>query len=127
MPNSGKNILIWLCLGVLLIALFNIVQGDATHAGYTRLAFSEFLGKVDQSQVSDVTIRDSASKGSLITGHGSDGAAFVTQAPDYPSLIDHLTEKNVKISAIDDSKSDSFWSAVISWVVVPGLFIAAYM
>ncbi|MBY0406995.1 MAG: ATP-dependent zinc metalloprotease FtsH, partial [Rickettsiales bacterium] len=92
-----------------------------------RLAFSEFLNKVDQGQVNDVIIRNGAAKGSTITGHHTDGTAFVTQSPDYPELVDRLSEKNVKITALnDDGKMESFWSVLLSWfpiLLLVGVYI----
>ncbi len=116
MPNMGKNIVIWLIIGVLIVALFNMFQGGMEKSGYSRMSFSDFLGKVEQSQISDVTIRESETKGSTITGHLSDGTAFYTQAPDYPNLVDKLSDRGVKISAVsDEGKMDSFWSVLLSW------------
>ncbi len=127
MPSYGKNIFIWLIIGILLVAMFNMFQGGLDHSGYSRMGFSDFLGKVDQGQVSDVIIRNMPTKGSVIVGHLSDGTAFYTQAPDYPNLVDKLTAKNVKISAItDDGKMDSFWSVVLSWfpiLLLVGVYI----
>ncbi len=127
MPNFTKNIFVWLVIGILLVAMFNLFQGGVDQSGYSRMAFSEFLGKVDQGQISDVTIRGGAPRGSIITGHTSDGTAFVVQAPEYPTLVDRLAEANVKISAItDDGKSDSFWSILLSWfpiLLLVGVYI----
>jgi len=115
-PNFGKNIFIWLVIGILIVALFNMFQGGVENSGYTRLPFSEMLAKVESGQVSDVTIRNSQAKGAVVVGHTNDGTAFVTQAPDYPGLVDKLASKGVKISAVsDDGKMDSFWSVLLSW------------
>ncbi len=128
MPNYGKNIIIWLVIGILLIALFNMFQGGVEHSGYNRVAFSEFLEKTEQGQVGDVVIRNNpAGKGSTITGHTSDGTPFYTQTPDYPELVDRLAGKGVKIAAAgDDSKMDSFWSIVLSWFPIL-LLIGVYV
>ena len=116
MPNFGKNIFIWLVIGILIVALFNMFQGGMETSGYSRLPFSDFLNKVEQDQVGDVTIRNTQAKGASITGHLTDGTAFFTQSPDYPGLVDKLTAKGVKISAVtDDGKMDSFWSVLLSW------------
>ncbi|MCE2926067.1 MAG: ATP-dependent zinc metalloprotease FtsH [Rickettsiales bacterium] len=125
--NFGKNVFVWLVIGIMLVAMFNMFQDGAQTAGYNRVAFSDFLSKVDQGQVSDVTIRSTASKGSLITGHMSDGVPFVTQSPDYPGLVEKLSDKGVKISAsVDDGKMDSFWSVLASWfpiLLLVGVYI----
>jgi cell division protease FtsH len=115
-PNFGKNIIVWLVIGILLVAMFNMFQGGIEQGGHQRMAFSDFLTRVEQGQVGDVVIRNSQAKGAAITGHLSDGTAFFTQAPDYPGLIDRLNNKGVKIAAVsDDGKMDSFWSVILSW------------
>jgi cell division protease FtsH len=116
MPNYGKHIFIWLVIGLLLVALYQMFD-SGTERGYTKLAFSDMLSKTDQGDISDVALHSSPTKGSVITGHFSDGTAFVTQAPDYPNLVDRLTAKNVKITVLDESKADSLWSALISYLL----------
>ncbi|MDX1975411.1 MAG: ATP-dependent zinc metalloprotease FtsH [Rickettsiales bacterium] len=115
MPNQGKNIFIWLVVGILLMSLFGLIQ-NGTEGGYKRLTFSDFLQKVEQGEVKNVVINSGNGKGSIITGNLTDSTAFMTQSPDYPGLIDKLTQKDVIISASNDNgKMDSFWSAIISW------------
>ncbi len=127
MPNYGKNLFIWLVVGILLVALFNMFEGGIENSGYTRVPFSDFLGKVDDGQVTDVTIRNNMGKGASITGHMSDGMSFLTQAPDYPNLVDRLAAKNVKIQAYtDDGKMDSVWGMLLSWFPIL-LFIGVYI
>ncbi len=125
--NYSKNLLIWFVVGIILIALFNMFQGGVEQRGYSHLPFSDMMEKVDGGQVGDVVIRNTPTKGTLITGHLSDGTSFFTQAPDYPGLVDRLSSKNVRISAInDDGKMDSFWSAVLSWFPIL-LLIGVYV
>lgn len=114
MPNFGKNIFVWVILGLLLIALFNMFQNNSEHSGYSKIAFSDFLGKIDQGQVADVTIRTGFTRSSNVTGHFSDGTQFYTQTPDYPALVDRLTAKGVKINVTSDEGKESFWSMLFS-------------
>ena len=114
MPNFGKNIFVWVILGLLLIALFNMFQDNAERGSYSKVAFSEFLGKIDQGQIADVTMRTGFAKGASVTGHLTDGTAFVTQTPDYPSLVDRLTAKGVKINVTTDEGKESIWSIIAS-------------
>jgi cell division protease FtsH len=99
MPQFNKNLLFWLAIffGVMLIS--SAIQTNAEYAGANKLAFSDFLSKVDAGEVADVTIRQSTLGGTVVGGHDSTGAAFVTQAPEYNGLVDKLMAKNVKISA----------------------------
>lgn len=125
MPNFGKNIFVWVVLGILLIGLFNMLQDNAERSGYNKIAFSDFLGKIDQGQVADVTIRNGFTKGASVVGHLTDGTTFITQTPDYPNLTDRLTAKNVKINVTTDEGKESFWSILLSALPVILLIIIA--
>jgi cell division protease FtsH len=92
--NFGKNIVVWLIFGLLLVAIFNMFQTNVENTGYSKLAFSEFLNNVDGGKIADVTIKTGLTRGAAVVGHLSDGTAFVTQTPDYPNLVDKLTAKN---------------------------------
>ncbi len=111
MNNFGRNLALWVIIGLLLIALFNLFQSPGNRGPQTTLAFSDFLSQVDQGRVADVTI-----KGNTITGHYDDGRAFGTYAPDDPNLVQRLTDRGVRISAApDDSGTPSLLSMLISW------------
>ncbi len=94
MNNFGKNLALWVIIGLLLIALFNLFQGSSSRGPFTQRPYSEFLSAVDRNQVQDVVVQ-----GNQIRGHFSDGSAFQTYAPNDPNLIPKLTEKNVRITA----------------------------
>jgi cell division protease FtsH len=98
--NFSKNLALWVIIGLLLIALFNLFQSPSSRGPQTSLAFSDFLGEVEAGRVSDVTIQ-----GNTISGHFVDGRPFSTYAPDDTNLVDRLRDNNVRISAqpIDDS------------------------
>ena len=64
MNNFGKNLALWVIIGLLLIALFNLFQGPSTRGPQTSLAFSDFLSEVQSGRVSDVLIQ-----GDSISGH----------------------------------------------------------
>jgi cell division protease FtsH len=92
--NFGKNLALWVIIGLLLIALFNLFQGSSSRGPFTQRPYSEFLSAVDRNQVQDVVVQ-----GNQIRGHFSDGSAFQTYAPNDPNMIPKLTEKNVRITA----------------------------
>ncbi len=109
--NFGKNLALWVIIGLLLIALFNMFQAPSNRGAQSRLAFSDFLTEVDRGQVSDVTIQ-----GQTINGHFSDGRSFSTYAPNDPNLVSKLSEKNVRISAAPaDDGSPSLLGVLLSW------------
>lgn len=122
MPNMGKNLLMWLVIGILVIALVQSFQVDMQQEAGNKLPFSDFLNKVDQGQVADVTIRSGVSRGSILSGHLTDGTAFFTQSPDYPNLVDKLASRNVTISAaVDDGRDRSLLGFLATWIPILGI------
>ena len=111
MNNFSKNLALWVIIGLLLVALFNLFQGSTTSPTQTDLAFSDFLAQVDSGQVSDVNI-----SGRRITGHFTDGRVFSTYAPDDPNLVARLNEKGVRISAAPvEEDVPSLFGVLVSW------------
>jgi cell division protease FtsH len=109
--NFGKNLALWIIIGLLLVALFNLFQSSSTRGPNPSLPFSDFLSDVNRGQVADVTIQ-----GHNIAGHFTDGRAFSTYAPDDPNLVGRLTDKQVRITAapIEDNVP-SLFSILVSW------------
>ena len=109
MSNFGRNLAVWVVIGLLLIALFNFFQPSG--GGERELAYSSFLDKVTAGQVADVTIQ-----GSRITGHERGGQDFATYAPDDPTLVPLLEEHQVTIyAAPSEDDMPSFLGVLLSW------------
>ncbi len=131
MPPLSKNIMLWIGIMVAVLLLVNLVQGGITQEsgkGMTRLAYSEFLDKVESGDVSDVMIRESAESGTRIQGHFSNGTAFTLQAVRDPMLVDKLRAHHVKLSALPASSGmDSFWGVFLSSWLPFLVLIAVYV
>ncbi len=111
MNKFGRNLALWVIIGLLLIALFNLFQSPSSRGPVDSLAFSDFLAEVGAGNVVDVTIQ-----GHAIDGHFEDGRAFATYAPDDPSLIPRLQEHGVRISAAPvDDNVPSLFGILVSW------------
>ncbi len=125
MGNIGKNFMVWIVAGVLLLGLINILQGNAESSGAKRLAFSEFLAEVNDGKIVQVTIKPSVTDGmNTIHGKYQNGTRFITDAPNYPKLVDVLTEKNVEIQADPGSAATTgLWS--IFMTLLPVILIVA--
>ncbi|MBT7138797.1 MAG: ATP-dependent metallopeptidase FtsH/Yme1/Tma family protein [Rhodospirillaceae bacterium] len=110
--NFSRNLALWVVIGLLVFALFNLFQGSSTQRGpQTTLAFSDFLVSVESGEVRDITI-----KGNNISGHYRDGRNFGTYAPNDPSLIEKLNKKGVRITAQpSEDGSPTLWGILISW------------
>ena len=111
MNSFGKNLALWIIIGLLVIALFNLFQGPSSQGPVTNLPFSHFLAEVDAGQVSSVTIR-----GNAITGSYGDGRAFSTYAPNDPTLVQRLAQRGVEINAAPaDDNVPSLLGVLVSW------------
>ena len=52
----GKNILLWIVIGLTMMSLFNMFSAPMLKAD--KMAYSTFVDKVDQGMVETATIRD---------------------------------------------------------------------
>jgi len=110
MKNLGKNVFIWITVGLLLVSLFNFF-GGSTRGPEVQLAYSEFLDKIKVGEVNDVMV-----KGNEIHGHFSDGRTFTTYSPNDPKLIEKLNKNKVMIKAAPpEGNSPTFFDILISW------------
>ena len=80
--NFNKNLALWIVIGLLVFALFNLFQGSYTRSPQNALAFSDFLVAVKSGEVNNVKIQ-----GKAIVGNFRDGRTFQTYAPDDPNLV----------------------------------------
>ncbi len=111
MKNFSKNIALWLIIGLLLIALFNLFQGTENNRSSSLISFSDFISAIESGNVSEVNIR-----GNNIEGYFEDGRSFKTYSPNYPNLVDELNQKGVRITAEPSNKSmHPILSVLLSW------------
>ena len=121
MNNFSRNLALWVIIGLLVVALFQLFQSSGQQAGSQKLAFSDFVGQVESDQVQDVTIQDRE-----ITGTLRNGASFETYAPDDPNLVQRLTDHNVRITAAPREEVHPLLGMLLSWlpfIVIVGVWI----
>ena len=109
MDQFYKNLALWLVIGIVLIALFNIFNKPLTPQ--SEVVFSDFMDQIEQGQVNEVVIR-----GDSISGKYMDGQAFQTTAPPKdPDLIKALRAKDVRIVVVPPEQTSWYMSILISW------------
>ncbi|MBI5056737.1 MAG: ATP-dependent metallopeptidase FtsH/Yme1/Tma family protein [Nitrospirae bacterium] len=94
--NLYKSIVIWVLFGLMMILAFNLLD---TSKPDDEIVFSDFMTKLQQGEVTEVTIKKPEN---VIIGTLKSGAKFKSYAPDYPDLIKELRDKGIKISAKPD-------------------------
>ena len=111
MKNFSKNIILWIVIGFLLIALFNLFQNSSSTNQSKEISFSDFLIAADNGNISEVKI-----VGNNVSGFFEDGRSFSTYSPNYPDLVDKLNQSGVKIIAEPAERSmHPILSVLLSW------------
>jgi len=108
--NFGKNLALWLVIGVLLIALFNLFQTSSTRSSQSGMAYSDLLAEVGRGTVTSVTI-----KGDQVTATTNDNRSFSVTAPPGSNVADRLVDKNVRVSVVAEDTGPSLLSILLSW------------
>ena len=109
MNQFYKNLALWLVIGIVLIALFNMFNQPLNPQ--SEVVFSDFMDKVEEGQINEVVI-----SGDNISGKYVDGNAFQTTAPPKdPDLIKSLRQKNVRIVVVAPEQTSWYMSILISW------------
>ncbi|MBU1627437.1 ATP-dependent zinc metalloprotease FtsH [bacterium] len=91
MPKK-KQIIIWFAIIIVVILIANAFQDQ--QAGKLELSYTEFLDKVDEMGIDDITIQENKIFGVL----KSSGKKFVCNIPNDPDLIKLLRTKKINIT-----------------------------
>jgi cell division protease FtsH len=114
MKNFGKTLAIWIVISVLVLIFYNFFfseKGFYPTLNTNNVSYSEFLEKVNNNQIKEVTI-----EGKKIIGKLSSGDQIITYAPDDTELIPLLKQKNIKIVAKPENQNSWLTSFLISWL-----------
>ena len=107
-----KNLAMWAIIVFLTIGLYNMFKSPQSSINAkNEIIFSEFLSEVDNGRVVKVDIQGNNIKGIL-----SNGNSFVTYSPNYPNLMEKLSNKGVSISAAPlEDEMPSLLGILLSW------------
>ena len=117
-----KNILLWVVIAVVLMAVFN--NFGPMQAATGSVPYSEFVQEVQQGQVKSVTIRNSRE----ISGEAAGGQRFNTYSPETnnAALIGLLLDNNVRIEGAPPEQQPMLVQILIHWfplLLIVGLWI----
>ena len=111
MNNLGRNIFIWVIIGIALMSLFNLFQNPTSTGTGSNVAYSDFVTSVQTGKVRDVTI-----EGANITARTKDNQRLSSYVPEGADIVSILTENDVRIEAKPDtSNSPGIFSLLLSW------------
>jgi len=108
----GKNLLLWLVIGMTMMSLFNMFSQPAPRGSH--LSYSAFYQKVEQGLVENATISGNHIKGQIRDLNG-DMTTYDVVAPDDPNMIKRLLDSGVEVDVQAPEEVPFFVSVLISW------------
>lgn len=110
MNSNNRNLILWVIIGLFILALYNMFQTGSDRVEGKPLAYSEFVKSVESNQVSEAII-----KGNRVVGKFNSGQSFNVDVPNDPALVERLLKSNVNVRAASDEEGFSFFSMLLSW------------
>ncbi|EAU55333.1 ATP-dependent zinc metalloprotease FtsH [Mariprofundus ferrooxydans] len=108
----GKNILLWIVIGLTMMSLFNMFSAPMSKAD--KMAYSTFVDKVDQGMVETATIRDHHVSGQFRDTTG-ELKSFDVTVPNDPTLSKRMLDQHVQLDVKEKEEVPFFLSVLISW------------
>ena len=109
MNNLTKNLVIWLVIAMVLMAVFNNFAPQDARTGQ-EIDYSVFLDEVERGAVDQVTI-----SGETIYITGRNGEKYVTYSPGDPGLVNDLLKADIAIKAQKEEGPSLLMQIFISW------------
>jgi cell division protease FtsH len=103
-----RSIIIWVLFGLMMILVFNLFNVPKSTE---EIAFSDFMAKLENREIAEVTIKKPEN---LISGTLKDGSKFKSYAPEFPDLVKELRKKGVRIEAKPEQRP-WYMDLIMSW------------
>lgn len=113
MNNIGKNIAIWVIIGLVLMTVFN--QFTKRQETQNQVEYSQFMSDVESGKIQSLTIEGNPLRGQWVRGKLADGSSFSTYAPFDAKMVDVLIKHNVRFSAKPEEEPSMLMNIFISW------------
>ncbi|MFV0474676.1 MAG: ATP-dependent zinc metalloprotease FtsH [Pikeienuella sp.] len=115
--GNARNFAFWAVAILLLVALFNVFSDAGSRSSGNKIAFSDFLDRVEQKQIAEVAI-----DGEKVTGRTTDGLAFTTYRPLGEDIVPSLRAGDVNVT-VEPQQEGGLLSTLGFWL--PMLIIFA--
>jgi cell division protease FtsH len=115
--NQFRSFAIWIVIGLLLLTLFSLFQGQSLmRASATEVTYSEFINKVNDGTIKNVTYSLGGGAAGDIVAKTADNKVITTFGVLADEDLKLLRAKNVDVQ-FRSTAGDSFWgAALISWL-----------
>ena len=118
--GNTRNVVFWVVLFLLVLALFNLFSGTTSNGMNTPKAYSEFVTAVESGSVASATL-----DGEQLRYVGTDGQDYVTILPWDSKVSDLLLAKDVPlvVKAQEQSGLQSFLLGLLPFALLIGVWI----
>ena len=118
--DMGKNLLLWLIIGVVLVTVFNTF--NVSHEPPTE-TYTSFITEVREGQVASVTIQGPEL---IATRRNNERFKVVLLSVGDPKLVDFLLDANVNVEG-KEPEGQSFWAQLLLASFPILIIIAVFM
>ncbi len=108
MNQFYKNLALWLVVGLVMIALFNMF--NQPRPTQEKLSFSEFIDAVEAGEVKEVVLQ-----GNSATVQLASGQTLPVFLMDYPDLFKDMKKAGVKVTVRPADDTPWYLNVLISW------------
>ncbi len=115
MNDLGKNLIVWIIVGAVLLSLFSHFADPQQPV--EEISYTKFISDVRLQRVSKVKIQSNGTM-NTITGEGFDGKVFTTNGPQDPKLVDDLLENNVEMDVQPPEGDSLLWELLMNFVPI---------
>ncbi|MBF0292025.1 MAG: ATP-dependent zinc metalloprotease FtsH [Nitrospinae bacterium] len=119
MNQFYKNLALWLVVGLVMIALFNMF--NQPHVASKEISLTELMDGVEKGQVSEFVVQ-----GEIGRGKFGDGKLFQVYLMEYPDLFKELRKAGVKVTVRPAESTPWYMSVLVSWfpmILLIGIWI----
>lgn len=117
-----KAVVMWIVIGILLLALYDTFQSNAEKASHSVIPYSDLVNKIEQNGVAEATI-----SGNTVTTKIRDMAMpGYTYLPQDSNITELLIKNKVKVNAEPPNDGPTLFSIIISWlpwIVMLGVWV----
>ena len=111
MNNMARNLIIWMVIGVVMLAIFNMFQDNSNTSRSSQVAYSDFVAQVEAGDMREVTI-----EGNNLYGVTQNNIPVASYMPEGTDVVALLRENNVRVQARpDESGRPGLFSVLLGW------------
>lgn len=118
--GNARNIVFWVVLFLLVLALFNLFSGTPGATANNSKSYSEFVASVEAGSVASVTL-----DGEKVVYRGTDGRDYVTIKPQDAEVTDLLISQDIPVTAQSQEQSglQTFLISLLPFLLLIGVWV----